>query len=462
MALFGKCLTDSVIKNLNCTNITVDGNGINRSGYSTYVAVLVGENASGCDINNCNINGTVTHESKDVGEGLAYVGIIAGANHGIVENCASSGSVSASAKTYVVNGEVKIGGVVGYQTGGGGNETIGRVINCTSTATLTNLASDSNEDCVVGGITGRVVSSGAGLNEVNNCHFNGTINFASTLATKRLFVGGIVGDNCSTVTGSSAKGNITVSQFGGTGGYNIYVGGIAGNQSQSGMTMLIENCFADCNIEANYTSNGFVGGAFGYINKGTSSTIRNCYAKGSLYDIREDSTILNFPYGGGFAGDIAGGTVASCYAATAPFSAKTGNTHIKGFFGYGAGSPSDCFWDINTSSVTATNSPATGKTTIQMKTQSTFTDAGYDFATIWAICEGTNYPRLRWQIPAADWVCPDGVDIEDLRYFVDQWLESDCASFNNFCGGADMNTSGVVDFKDFAMFAENWLEGITP
>jgi hypothetical protein len=69
-----------------------------------------------------------------------------------------------------------------------------------------------------------------------------------------------------------------------------------------------------------------------------------------------------------------------------------------------------------------------------------------------------NYPKLNWQvIPTADWVCPDGVNFADFAYFADRWLESDCTSSNNFCGGADLNASGKVDMQDLEIFADNWL-----
>jgi hypothetical protein len=29
-----------------------------------------------------------------------------------------------------------------------------------------------------------------------------------------------------------------------------------------------------------------------------------------------------------------------------------------------------------------------------------------------------------------------------------------------YCGGADMNGSGAVDFADFAIFTQHWLEGL--
>jgi hypothetical protein len=43
-----------------------------------------------------------------------------------------------------------------------------------------------------------------------------------------------------------------------------------------------------------------------------------------------------------------------------------------------------------------------GKATAEMMTQTTFTDAGWDFTTpVWKICETVDYPRLAWQrIPA--------------------------------------------------------------
>jgi PGF-pre-PGF domain-containing protein len=70
------------------------------------------------------------------------------------------------------------------------------------------------------------------------------------------------------------------------------------------------------------------------------------------------------------------------------------------------------FWDIDTSGTTAnsSNCPAIGLNTIQMKTQSTFTDAGWDFSGAWAI-DGTEtindgYPYLTG-LPAVINSAPD-------------------------------------------------------
>jgi len=62
------------------------------------------------------------------------------------------------------------------------------------------------------------------------------------------------------------------------------------------------------------------------------------------------------------------------------------------------------FWDIQTSGQTI-SAGGTGKTTAEMKTRSTFTDAGWDFVgetengteDIWWILEGKDYPHLWWE-----------------------------------------------------------------
>jgi hypothetical protein len=79
----------------------------------------------------------------------------------------------------------------------------------------------------------------------------------------------------------------------------------------------------------------------------------------------------------------------------------------------------------------------------------------------WSICEGMNYPRLVWQIPVGDFACPDGVNIEDLNYFVGRWLLDNCTADNNYCGGGDMDVSGKVDLADFAVLAGHWLENVS-
>jgi hypothetical protein len=53
------------------------------------------------------------------------------------------------------------------------------------------------------------------------------------------------------------------------------------------------------------------------------------------------------------------------------------------------------------------------------------------------------------------------VDTDDLRLLVSQWLNSGC-EYPDWCGsgGADLDVSGKVDLKDFALLAQVWLHGV--
>jgi subtilisin family serine protease len=54
------------------------------------------------------------------------------------------------------------------------------------------------------------------------------------------------------------------------------------------------------------------------------------------------------------------------------------------------------------------------------------------------------------------------VDTNDLDFFISYWLETDCNDLagneSDWCFGTDLNKLGSVDFLDFAVLAENWLE----
>jgi len=64
--------------------------------------------------------------------------------------------------------------------------------------------------------------------------------------------------------------------------------------------------------------------------------------------------------------------------------------------------------------------------------------------------------RLRvWEKMPGDFNKDDTVNIADLAGFFYHWLEQDC-NYPNWCGGADFDYKGSVDFNDFAIFAQNW------
>ena len=250
-------------------------------------------------------------------------------------------------------------------------------------------------------------------------------------------VGGLVGANYSTIAGCCVSGSISG---------NYQVGGLVGLNSSSGR---ISKCCSSSGVSGESSVGGFVGLNAGY------GTIVNCHATGSV----TGKTKV-----GGLVGEIWQGTIINCYSA----GKVTGTTDVGGLIGDKDESIepecTDSFWDIQTSGQISSAGGA-GKTTAEMQMESTFTDAGWDFVAesangnedIWSICEGTNYPRLTWQIPAGDFVCPDGIAIEDFVFFVEHWGQETCDLSNDYCQGTDLNHSGTVDTNDLEIFLENWL-----
>ena len=137
-----------------------------------------------------------------------------------------------------------------------------------------------------------------------------------------------------------------------------------------------------------------------------------------------------------------------------------GNADVGGLLGRTYhGTTTGSYWDVQTTGQ-GTSAGGTGLPTSEMQMESTFTGAGWDFNDVWSICEGTNYPRHIWSIPAADFVCPDGVNFIDYSFFSEVWLDDTCGVGNDFCGGRDLDESGIVDEEDLKILCGYWLDGI--
>ncbi len=97
-----------------------------------------------------------------------------------------------------------------------------------------------------------------------------------------------------------------------------------------------------------------------------------------------------------------------------------------------------------------------GKTTNQMKIQTTYTDYNWEFPGVWHMpYAGAGYPMLWWQRDiAGDIAGRYGVDLEDAAVVAEWWGQSGCGA----CGGADIDGSGAVDIVDLAELAGNWLK----
>ena len=186
-----------------------------------------------------------------------------------------------------------------------------------------------------------------------------------------------------------------------------------------------------------------VGGLVGW-NKGR---ISNCYATGSVTG----------GYGtGGLVGRNSYGMILNCYAT----GSVTGGFYIGGLVGKNYGDTiSASFWDVEIGG--PDNGIGIPLPTSQMQTETVFTGAGWDFVgetangreDIWRMCvDGPDYPKLAWQmIMLGDFVCGDGVEINDLDVFTQQWL-MEKLSADIFPTDGD----GVVDFADWAVLADDW------
>ncbi len=92
---------------------------------------------------------------------------------------------------------------------------------------------------------------------------------------------------------------------------------------------------------------------------------------------------------GGLIGYNARGNIRYCYSA----GRVIGNNYVGGLIGYNnMGTVTSCYWDTETSGQ-SNSSGGIGKTTVEMKQQSTYVN--WDFENIWFIIENEMYPIFR-------------------------------------------------------------------
>jgi len=230
------------------------------------------------------------------------------------------------------------------------------------------------------------------LGNISNCHSSGTVNGVN-------YLGGI--------TGCFKEGNITECSFAGDltgdltydwvaviGAYisdGQYIGGITGE--------FISGTLSLCSASGSITGGMQLGGLTGQ----SAGVISNSYSTVNIFDETDYYTGTSYSESLGGLTGYNSGSVSDSYSA----GYVEGRDYMTGgLTGYSSGTVSNCFWDINTSGRTD-SAAGTGMTTAEMKTQSTFTDAGWDFVgeavngtdDIWSIDGSYNdgYPYLSWQ-----------------------------------------------------------------
>ena len=165
-------------------------------------------------------------------------------------------------------------------------------------------------------------------------------------------------------------------------------------------------------IGVNITGGQHIGGLAGGVNSG--AVVTQCFATGTVTGTNEigglagsnsgttsNSYAIVTVNGSGIVGGLVGynavGNIINSYAA----GAVTGSTNVGGLAGKAfVATTTASFWDTQTSGQ-ASSAGGTGKTTAEMKTLTTFTDAGWDFATttVWQMSSAITfggYPTLAW------------------------------------------------------------------
>ncbi|MDA3884892.1 MAG: hypothetical protein PF638_04790 [Candidatus Delongbacteria bacterium] len=253
----------------------------------------------------------------------------------------------------------------------------------------------------IGGIVGNLDNS---ISLISNCKISGYVKGVQT-------TGGFVGAKMNgTIQNSSANcyvetmggGGFAGNNSGGTisecynygkvasikySGETFYLGGFMGSNS---LGSTVQRCFSGANVEdhSNTSSTGSVGG-FAGVN--TGSVITDCYSTGNVL-----SEVGSTPYLGGFAGkNINGANIYNSFS----IGSVAGSVVTGGFVGDNyISNVYNSFWDTENSGV-LTSQGGTGKTTLEMKDSTTFTDAGWDLNSVWDVSlrANTGYPILRWK-----------------------------------------------------------------
>jgi hypothetical protein len=364
-------------------NLTIDTNGIGNDYLGLFGCISSNELQQKGKVRNLGIE-NVSVKGRDMSPyigGTDYsdnVGGLVGLNNdGSISNCYSTGcwacgytgvgglvgsnggSISDCYSTGWVGGQWGVGGLAG---GSGGS-----ISNCYSTGIASVFYYDNDTPYLEGiGVVGGLVGSGGG--NISDCYSR--CNVSSSFSTNHvgfysMSLGGLVGQfaNNSIISNCYSTGNVN-----GGGGYSLRLGGLVGFIDVGG---LVNNCYSTGAV----SGDEYVGGLVGW----NHNTITNCYSTGTV----------------------------------------SGSQKVGGLVGWNTFIVSGSFWDVNTSGW-MTSYGGTGKTTAEMKTRSTFTDAGWDIVStsdnwqehVWTIKESIDYPKLVWSL-VGPVVCSDDVNAGD-------------------------------------------------
>ena len=434
------------------------------------VGGLVGSLWSGT-ISNCNVKGGRV-------QGERWVGGLVGLNSGIISDCNTTCTVEPAEERSLMSFNTSLdrheyfGGLVGYN--------YGEISRCYATGKVTG-------ETEVGGLVGETrgiisnswsgseVSGDAGIGGlVGECNRRSKLShcYATGHVSGRRYIGGLAGTSAinSSIDNCFATGSVSAEE---------YVGGLVGGHDGN-----ISECYSTVLLVAD---DNYVGGLVG-LNKGTiHMSCAHGYVSGKEfvgglvgYNLKTNDgffdyeplviysyatgVVRGYDYVGGLIGYNGGDTILQCYSTTKVMRI-TEDGWIGGLIGVNGGAPAEnCFWDTITSGQYQSEG-GRGKTTSEMQDMWMYLNAGWDFKgemyngmnDAWKMCCGHSiYPKLVWEeILVGDFVDPEGVDVLDLAFLAEHWLQTVALP----CNSPDVTFDARVDIQDLAFVAQYWGQG---
>ena len=350
---------------------------------------------------------------------VGYAGLF-GHNVGLIKNLGvEKFTIDVCSNQTYTDIYIYAGGLIGYNRG--------NVENCYTTGSISaksaSATDGSDSTCSVGGLVGYNSSSGT----ITNCYTTGRVNSVSSSKDSSLrsasysYAGGLVGINRGTIRNSYATGDVysSTSAYNTSGNFDSYGegygGGLVGYNNGT-----IENCYAMGYVSSSALSHdrfsdvcSIAGGLIGY---NYSGTITNCYATGEIFSTSSYYQISNCAgvhdsFSGGLIGYNNSGTITNCYAtglvrANSSFGNKYSGSrsYAGGLIGCnGNGTLSSCFRyqgqrvSITKNGETSYSAATTDGTSVDM---TTLTSVSFHTDTlgwsdeIWSFTEGT-HPVLK-------------------------------------------------------------------
>ncbi len=343
------------VQNAYLANIILNNLVAAYDGGSGWVAGLVAYDIRSF-IDNC-------HVSLNAASGDFVGGIAAFSQESIVVNSSTDvdfdatragGLIAYAVKSMIVNNSAKgvITSSIEYAGGLVGSMHSASIYFCDADVSIPSTSAATS-----GGLVG--VSDGYGLI---------VSSFSLGSVTSNIWGGGLVGFDTGTVIERSyATGNV-ISEFS---------GGLIGFKN----TGEIHKSYASGNVSGNGEGHG-IGGLVGAL---SSALVTNSYAKG---DVSGETSVA------GLIGKMTG--IASVYDSYST-GAVSSSSEVGGLVAIIEDDAvvNNSFWDIETSGIEV-SAGGIGLTTAEMQTQSTFTDAEWDFDDIWGY-RTDDYPFLQWQ-----------------------------------------------------------------